>query len=82
MPAHAWHPYGAVIPPTVLQTHPTSVPFPLLAQPSLLRTRHPPSASSQAGSIAWDGELSRHASTVLYLHATQKDLSDFHQVMA
>uniref|UniRef100_A0A8B9DBX7 Unc-13 homolog D n=1 Tax=Anser cygnoides TaxID=8845 RepID=A0A8B9DBX7_ANSCY len=36
----------------------------------------------QAGSIAWDGELSRHASTVLYLHATQKDLSDFHQVMA
>ncbi|XP_053939000.1 protein unc-13 homolog D isoform X4 [Cuculus canorus] len=36
----------------------------------------------QAGSITWDGELSRHASTVLYLHATQKDLSDFHQVMA
>ncbi|XP_065708512.1 protein unc-13 homolog D [Patagioenas fasciata] len=36
----------------------------------------------QAGSTAWDGELSRHASTVLYLHATQKDLSDFHQVMA
>ncbi|XP_030361781.1 protein unc-13 homolog D isoform X5 [Strigops habroptila] len=36
----------------------------------------------QAGSIAWDGELSRHASTVLYLHATQKDLSDFHQVIA
>ncbi|XP_074778034.1 protein unc-13 homolog D [Athene noctua] len=36
----------------------------------------------QAGSISWDGELSRHASTVLYLHATQKDLSDFHQVMA
>ncbi|XP_010086469.1 PREDICTED: protein unc-13 homolog D, partial [Pterocles gutturalis] len=36
----------------------------------------------QAGSIAWDGELSRHARTVLYLHATQKDLSDFHQVMA
>uniref|UniRef100_A0A8B9MUI0 Unc-13 homolog D n=1 Tax=Accipiter nisus TaxID=211598 RepID=A0A8B9MUI0_9AVES len=36
----------------------------------------------QAGSIAWDGELSKHASTVLYLHATQKDLSDFHQVMA
>ncbi|KAK4811855.1 hypothetical protein QYF61_012273 [Mycteria americana] len=36
----------------------------------------------QAGSIAWDGDLSRHASTVLYLHATQKDLSDFHQVMA
>ncbi|XP_052543608.1 protein unc-13 homolog D isoform X1 [Tympanuchus pallidicinctus] len=36
----------------------------------------------QAGSTAWDGELSPHASTVLYLHATQKDLSDFHQVMA
>ncbi|XP_075026070.1 protein unc-13 homolog D isoform X3 [Calonectris borealis] len=36
----------------------------------------------QAGSVAWDGELSRHASTVLYLHATQKDLSHFHQVMA
>ncbi|XP_025902610.1 protein unc-13 homolog D [Nothoprocta perdicaria] len=36
----------------------------------------------QAGSTAWDGELSRHAITVLYLHATQKDLSDFHQVMA
>ncbi|XP_069728618.1 protein unc-13 homolog D isoform X3 [Phaenicophaeus curvirostris] len=36
----------------------------------------------QAGSMAWDGELSRHAITVLYLHATQKDLSDFHQVMA
>ncbi|NXH15936.1 UN13D protein, partial [Bucco capensis] len=36
----------------------------------------------QAGSISWDGELSRHARTVLYLHATQKDLSDFHQVMA
>uniref|UniRef100_A0A669Q196 Unc-13 homolog D n=1 Tax=Phasianus colchicus TaxID=9054 RepID=A0A669Q196_PHACC len=36
----------------------------------------------QAGSTSWDGELSPHASTVLYLHATQKDLSDFHQVMA
>ncbi|XP_006018342.2 protein unc-13 homolog D [Alligator sinensis] len=36
----------------------------------------------QAGSISWDGELSNHASTILYLHATQKDLSDFHQVMA
>ncbi|XP_032562576.1 protein unc-13 homolog D [Chiroxiphia lanceolata] len=36
----------------------------------------------QAGSISWDGELSSHASTVLYLHATQKDISDFHQVMA
>uniref|UniRef100_A0A7M4EG45 Unc-13 homolog D n=1 Tax=Crocodylus porosus TaxID=8502 RepID=A0A7M4EG45_CROPO len=36
----------------------------------------------QAGSISWDGELSKHASTILYLHAAQKDLSDFHQVMA
>ncbi|XP_016158287.1 PREDICTED: protein unc-13 homolog D isoform X2 [Ficedula albicollis] len=36
----------------------------------------------QAGSTSWDGELSSHASTVLYLHATQKDLSDFHQDMA
>ncbi|XP_010022050.1 PREDICTED: protein unc-13 homolog D [Nestor notabilis] len=36
----------------------------------------------QTSSISWDGELSRHASTVLYLHATQKDLSDFHQVIA
>ncbi|NXX98695.1 UN13D protein, partial [Centropus bengalensis] len=36
----------------------------------------------QAGSSAWDGELGPHASTVLYLHATQKDLSHFHQVMA
>ncbi|XP_068769290.1 protein unc-13 homolog D isoform X2 [Struthio camelus] len=36
----------------------------------------------QAGSTAWDGELSKHAITMLYLHATQKDLSVFHQVMA
>ncbi|XP_030317630.1 protein unc-13 homolog D isoform X1 [Calypte anna] len=36
----------------------------------------------QAGNLSWDGELSKAASTVLYLHATQKDLSDFHQVMA
>ncbi|XP_050837509.1 protein unc-13 homolog D isoform X3 [Serinus canaria] len=36
----------------------------------------------QSGSTSWDGELSSHASTVLYLHATQKDLSDFHQDMA
>ncbi|XP_075759754.1 protein unc-13 homolog D isoform X2 [Pelodiscus sinensis] len=35
----------------------------------------------QAGSTAWDGDLSKHASTILYLHAAQKDLSDFHQVM-
>ncbi|XP_061472194.1 protein unc-13 homolog D isoform X2 [Rhineura floridana] len=36
----------------------------------------------QVGSTSWDGELSEHASTILHLHATQKDLSDFHQVMA
>ncbi|XP_042310648.1 LOW QUALITY PROTEIN: protein unc-13 homolog D [Sceloporus undulatus] len=36
----------------------------------------------QAGSTSWDGELSKHANTILYLHATQKDLSDFHQDMA
>uniref|UniRef100_A0A670XWA1 Unc-13 homolog D n=1 Tax=Pseudonaja textilis TaxID=8673 RepID=A0A670XWA1_PSETE len=36
----------------------------------------------QAGSTSWDGELSKHASTVLYLHATQKDISDFHQDLA
>ncbi|KAM3844898.1 protein unc-13 homolog D isoform 1-T3 [Vipera latastei] len=33
----------------------------------------------QAGSTSWDGELSKYASTILYLHATQKDISDFHQ---
>ncbi|KAH0629503.1 hypothetical protein JD844_011607 [Phrynosoma platyrhinos] len=36
----------------------------------------------QTGSTSWDGELSKHANTILYLHATQKDLSDFHQDMA
>ncbi|CAM4555720.1 protein unc-13 homolog D isoform X1 [Lepidochelys kempii] len=36
----------------------------------------------QAGSTSWNGELSKHARTILYLHAAQKDLSDFHQVMA
>uniref|UniRef100_G1KGM2 Unc-13 homolog D n=1 Tax=Anolis carolinensis TaxID=28377 RepID=G1KGM2_ANOCA len=36
----------------------------------------------QAGSTSWDGELSKHANTILHLHATQKDLSDFHQDMA
>uniref|UniRef100_A0A6I8MXD4 Unc-13 homolog D n=1 Tax=Ornithorhynchus anatinus TaxID=9258 RepID=A0A6I8MXD4_ORNAN len=33
-------------------------------------------------STSWDGELSAQASTILFLHATQKDLSDFHQAMA
>ncbi|XP_030064103.1 protein unc-13 homolog D isoform X2 [Microcaecilia unicolor] len=36
----------------------------------------------QTGSTSWDGELSKHASTILFLHATQKDLSEFHQGMA
>ncbi|XP_044531082.1 protein unc-13 homolog D [Gracilinanus agilis] len=36
----------------------------------------------QAGSTSWDGELSAQASTILFLHATQKDLSEFHQSMA
>ncbi|XP_022378995.1 protein unc-13 homolog D isoform X1 [Enhydra lutris kenyoni] len=39
-------------------------------------TRH------QAGSTSWDGSLSPQAATILFLHATQKDLSDFHQSMA
>ncbi|XP_029456342.1 protein unc-13 homolog D isoform X2 [Rhinatrema bivittatum] len=36
----------------------------------------------QTGSTSWDGELSKPANTILFLHATQKDLSDFHQGMA
>ncbi|XP_058022565.1 protein unc-13 homolog D isoform X3 [Ahaetulla prasina] len=36
----------------------------------------------KAGSTSWDGELSKHACTILYLHATQKDISDFHQDLA
>ncbi|XP_036921257.1 protein unc-13 homolog D isoform X1 [Sturnira hondurensis] len=36
----------------------------------------------QAGSTSWDGSLSPQASTILFLHATQKDLSDFHRSMA
>ncbi|KAK2502669.1 hypothetical protein MC885_016573, partial [Smutsia gigantea] len=39
-------------------------------------TRH------QEGSTSWDGSLSRQAATILFLHATQKDLSDFHQSLA
>lgn len=41
-----------------------------------------PYLSPQAGSTSWDGSLSPQAATVLFLHATQKDLSDFHQSMA
>uniref|UniRef100_A0ABI8AER1 Unc-13 homolog D n=1 Tax=Felis catus TaxID=9685 RepID=A0ABI8AER1_FELCA len=36
----------------------------------------------RAGSTSWDGSLSPQAATILFLHATQKDLSDFHQSMA
>ncbi|XP_075415568.1 protein unc-13 homolog D [Tenrec ecaudatus] len=36
----------------------------------------------QAGSTSWDGSLSPQATTILFLHAMQKDLSDFHQSMA
>ncbi|XP_058532680.1 protein unc-13 homolog D isoform X1 [Ochotona princeps] len=36
----------------------------------------------QAGSTSWDGSLSPQATTILFLHATQKDLSDFHQSLA
>ncbi|XP_029402010.1 protein unc-13 homolog D [Mus pahari] len=36
----------------------------------------------QAGSTSWDASLSPQAVTILFLHATQKDLSDFHQSMA
>uniref|UniRef100_A0A287AM91 Unc-13 homolog D n=1 Tax=Sus scrofa TaxID=9823 RepID=A0A287AM91_PIG len=36
----------------------------------------------QAGSTSWDGSLSAHAATILFLHATQKDLSDFHRSLA
>ncbi|KAL0594617.1 Protein unc-13-like protein D [Plecturocebus cupreus] len=36
----------------------------------------------QSGSTSWDGSLSPQAATILFLHATQKDLSDFHQSMA
>ncbi|XP_068118061.1 protein unc-13 homolog D isoform X2 [Hyperolius riggenbachi] len=39
-------------------------------------TRH------QAAGSAWDGEISPHGTTILYLHATQKDLSEFHQGLA
>ncbi|XP_027829891.1 protein unc-13 homolog D isoform X5 [Ovis aries] len=36
----------------------------------------------QAGSTSWDGSLSSQAATILFLHATQKDLSDFHRSLA
>ncbi|XP_053565109.1 protein unc-13 homolog D isoform X2 [Bombina bombina] len=36
----------------------------------------------QAGSTTWDGEISPNGITILYLHAAQKDLSEFHQGLA
>ncbi|KAM5125789.1 protein unc-13 homolog D-like [Mantella aurantiaca] len=36
----------------------------------------------QAAGSSWNGEISAHGSTVLYLHAAQKDLSEFHQGLA
>lgn len=67
--------------PTPADTHGACSPSVLIL--SCPRTHFPsPFPSWQAGSTSWDGELSSHASTVLYLHATQKDLSDFHQDMA
>lgn len=36
----------------------------------------------QVGSTSWDGSLSPQATTILFLHAMQKDLSDFHQSLA
>ncbi|KAE8576948.1 hypothetical protein XENTR_v10004378 [Xenopus tropicalis] len=39
-------------------------------------TRH------EATNITWNGEISPHGATILYLHATQKDLSEFHQGLA
>lgn len=74
---------GILLRLTLLQIHPPqTVPVLFLPHPVLLRDTFPSFSSWQAGSTSWDGELSSHASTVLYLHATQKDLSDFHQDMA
>ncbi|XP_043933161.1 protein unc-13 homolog D [Protopterus annectens] len=36
----------------------------------------------KAGSTSWNGELSKHTSTILLLHATQHDLPPFHQDLA
>ncbi|XP_063097940.1 protein unc-13 homolog D isoform X3 [Cavia porcellus] len=36
----------------------------------------------KVGSTSWDGSLSPQATTILFLHAMQKDLSDFHQSLA
>uniref|UniRef100_A0A8C0DK07 Unc-13 homolog D n=1 Tax=Balaenoptera musculus TaxID=9771 RepID=A0A8C0DK07_BALMU len=55
---------------------------------ALLHGAPPPAAAARvprghpAGSTSWDGLLSPQAATVLFLHSTQKDLSDFHRSMA
>ncbi|XP_075702700.1 protein unc-13 homolog D isoform X2 [Rhinoderma darwinii] len=36
----------------------------------------------QASGTTWGGEISPHGTTILYLHASQKDLSEFHQGLA
>ncbi|KAM9296342.1 protein unc-13 homolog D [Gastrophryne carolinensis] len=39
-------------------------------------------ACHQATGSPWDGEISAHGVTILYLHSSQKDLSEFHQGLA
>ncbi|KAM4032915.1 protein unc-13 homolog D isoform 2-T2 [Anomaloglossus baeobatrachus] len=36
----------------------------------------------QATGTTWDGEIGPHGMTILHLHASQKDLSEFHQGLA
>ncbi|XP_073464241.1 protein unc-13 homolog D isoform X1 [Aquarana catesbeiana] len=36
----------------------------------------------QAAGSTWDGAIGPHGTTILYLHAAQKDLSEFHQGLA
>ncbi|XP_040294742.1 protein unc-13 homolog D isoform X1 [Bufo bufo] len=36
----------------------------------------------QATGTTWDGEIGPHGTTILHLHASQKDLSEFHQGLA
>uniref|UniRef100_A0A8C5R878 Unc-13 homolog D n=1 Tax=Leptobrachium leishanense TaxID=445787 RepID=A0A8C5R878_9ANUR len=36
----------------------------------------------QATGTTWNGEIGSHGITILYLHATQKDISEFHQGLA
>ena len=75
-------------PPAAAARVPRGHPAPGTALPGLDRAEVCPPAltplhlSPQAGSTSWDGSLSPQATTILFLHATQKDLSDFHQSMA